>query len=121
MIGNHSNTMFLDIQNAKHEGKNLEDIFSQEELSQIQKNIRTRGGEILQLQKHSASYSAAVSIIKHLDFIYHEADQVYSLGIHIDEILGHTDIFVSVPVHKKNGKIVMVENFWRSYGDEKIK
>lgn len=33
VIGNHSNTMFLDVQNAKYNDKFLNEIFSSEELN----------------------------------------------------------------------------------------
>ena len=70
VIGNHSNTMFLDVSGAYVSGEKLVKVLSIEELIEIQKNVRTRGGEILQLQKHSASYSAALSILHHLNFMY---------------------------------------------------
>lgn len=81
--------MFLDIENSSYEEKKLKDIFSEQDLTQIQKLIRSRGGEILQLQKHSASYSAAVSIMKHLDYIYHKKQENYSFGIYLESILDH--------------------------------
>ena len=73
----------------------------------------------MQLQKHSASYSAAVSIIKHLDFVYRESKDNYSFGIFIEKILGHEEIFVSVPVEKKDGRLVMIDQFWKDYSEEK--
>jgi malate dehydrogenase len=142
IFGNHSNTMLVDISKAyltaclndkldnlyipfdsKSDARKvmLSELLPGEYCrNEIQSLIRLRGGAIIQFKGTSSGYSAAKSIIDHLQaWFLGTSEEICSMAVIVDGILGSDErLCISLPVICNKGSIKVIENLTEGVDSE---
>ena len=133
VLGNHSSTMLVDISKAYYTKKNKKNqevkIFLANVLDsnfnnrKLQKNVKQRGGEILNKKLISSSFSASNSIVKCIkQWFFGSNGEMTSFGIFCPNLFNEfKDIFVSMPVICKNGSFETIQDYFNNFKEDNLK
>lgn len=131
VFGNHSKTMYVDATSAFIEStingsvvqKPLHELVSKEFLeTDLQKIVQNRGAQIISALGHSACYSAAFAIIRHLKCWYVGSENLIAVGIFVDEFMEcGTELCITLPVYSKDGRFIIDNKLLDGLDDTAIK
>ena len=111
VLGGHGDSMLALKNEIKVNGKKASDLINENKLNEIIKRTVNGGGEIVELLKTgSAYYAPAASVVKMIELIEKENDEVIACSVYCTGEFGLQDIFIGVPVKLcKNGVKEIVE------------
>lgn len=111
VMGGHGDDMVPLPNFSKVEGKNLEDLLSQEDIEEIIYKTKNGGAEIVKLlETGSAYYAPAYSTTLMIDSILNDKKSTFSCAVELQGEYGFTDVVSGVPiVLGKNGVEKIVE------------
>lgn len=112
--GNHSSTMYSDVNHGTISGSKIRDVIKDNTWlnNEFLKVVQQRGAAIIKARKQSSVLSAASSTVDHIkDWLFGTGENIVSMGVYSD---GSYDIppnlIFSFPVTCRNGTYTIVKN-----------
>lgn len=111
VLGSHGDTMVPVIEETKVKDKKLTELLNKEKIEQLVERTRKGGEEIVNyLKKGSAFYAPSSSIVKMVNAIVNDTNDVMPCSVYLEGEYGYNDIFLGVPVRLgKNGVEKIIE------------